>query len=128
MEFNVSLKVLISSSDEADLKKLCDLLHAREYEVIIDKPGSDTIYDILNNDIYFIICDVSDEDTEIFTIINIIKQLRPTVPVISIIEFSAIGNMRKLYEMGIFYNAMKPVQTGEIDSIIDALETVCKKN
>ena len=120
-------KVIISSSDETDVNILRELLQARDYEVLIDSPDSETIYDSLNNDICFILCDVSDENSEVFTTIQIIKQLRPTVPVISLSDFSSIDNMRKLYELGIFYNAMKPVQTGEIDSIIDFLEMSYQK-
>ena len=112
--------VVIATDDRALISKLSGILLERNYSIVIEKSKTRSVLKILDQKIDLLILDLDDQKSSCLDLINIIKKTRPKLPIITISKDSSIETIRKIKEMGVFYNAIKPIQTKEIAQVIDA--------
>ena len=115
-------RVLISSTDNEENSKLASFFEDRDYDVIIDRPGSRTIYDSMKKDLGFMFCEIGSSFDTAVDMIELIKELKPTLPIVTFSRSCSLEEMRKIHELSVYYALFKPLQVGEVESIVDALE------
>jgi DNA-binding NtrC family response regulator len=54
--------------------------------------------------------------------IKIIQQLKPNLPIVVLSNDNSFEHLQKIAQMKVFYCAMKPIQWGELDSVVDSIE------
>ena len=121
-------RVLISSRDDEENRKLRSFFIERDYQIFIEKPGSRVLYDLMKKDHGLMFCEIPDVSEDAVGTISIIKQLKPTLPIVTFSQQSSIEDMRKLHELNIYYALFKPLQMGEVETVVNAIEESYKYN
>lgn len=112
---------VIVSTDSNIVSQLTDILLKYDYTVTIEKSIIKFISSILEKEISLLILDVDSPEGINFDSIDIIKKLRPRLPIIILSTDDTFENLKLLAQKGVFYTAIKPIITEEIEEVIQAI-------
>ncbi len=116
------LTVLVVSDSphiECELSRFfCD----REYIVKNQKCCEKAILTSFEDDTDFCIYDIDVSSANHFDTINIIKKLKPNLPIIVLNDDNSFEHLQKIAQLNVFYCAIKPLQMGELESVVDSVE------
>jgi DNA-binding NtrC family response regulator len=116
------VKSAVIASENPDLiDQLSNIMVEYDYSFIIVKSAIESILKILEQEVDLLILDSDFAENTIMNSINIIKKMRPRLPIVVLPEDFAIDTVRKLTKAGVFYCAMKPVQIDEIEQVLEAV-------
>ena len=120
---------IIVSSDPAVINLMTDILMQHDFTVTIEKSIIKFISSILEKEINLFILDLDSPEGLNFDSIDIIRKLRPQLPIIVLLEDDSLETLKTLVQKGVFYSAIKPVQNEEIQEVINAVaESHYQKN
>lgn len=119
--------IFVVSSDPFVRNQLGQFLMSRGHIVLFEHIGSKAILETLEQNIDIFILDLSPEDDSNWNVISIVKRTRPRLPIVVLSDNTSVDIVRKLSQAGIFYSAMKPVQIGEIEKVLEAIESIHQK-
>jgi DNA-binding response OmpR family regulator len=119
--------VVVTTNDPGVREQLGEFLKKYEYDVYFEKIGNPAILTVLDRDIDIMINDLPGEDDFILKVIGVIRSAKPKLPIIVLNENTSKESIRKLLELGVFYCAMRPMQTGEMEKVLEAIERLHQK-
>ncbi|MCI0493744.1 response regulator, partial [candidate division KSB1 bacterium] len=76
---------------------------------------------MLEKEISLLILDLDQPQGPNFDSIDIIRKLRPRLPIIVLSADSSLEMLKILAQKGVFYTASKPIQAEEIEEVIQAI-------
>ncbi len=118
----MSTSVVVSSTDSHVRAFFKSFFKEKDYTATIEDQGSRALLKVLENPVDLFIHDVPMKNELNLDIIEIIRKVKPRVPIIVLCENTSIKIVRTFAEVGVFYCAMKPVQLGEMEKVIEAIE------
>lgn len=119
----MSMAVLVLSVDTATTSCLNALFLKRKYSITIENSKLKSIYQVLDTPIDLIVLDVASDDKSIFDYLRIIKKIRPKVQIITLLNDISLHNITQLRSFGIFYTLFKPINSDEVEHVLDAFES-----
>ena len=114
-----SKTILIAYQDDLANRSLSTFFHGMGYKVEITKVMSEIIRRIRKGNIHVILIDDEIEGVKACDVVPLLKNINPKIQIIVISSEESIGLVRRLRGAGIFYQAMKPVDFGEVKSAVE---------
>jgi DNA-binding NtrC family response regulator len=114
-----SKTILIAYQDDLSTRSLSTFFHGMGYRVEATKVLSEMIRRIRKGNIHVILIDDEIEGVKACDVVPLMKNINPKIQVIVISSEESIGLVKRLRGAGIFYQAMKPVDLGEVKSAVE---------
>jgi len=120
--------IVVGTIDFGVVEGLKQRLNGADYDVHFIQKGISVLVEILDNDVDLLILDLELAGVMGVEILPVIRRLRPRLPVILITD-DFTHRIRKIAaELGITYQAYKPMSQNETEAIITATEKIVEKN
>jgi len=124
-----SKTILIAYQDDLWTRSLSTFLHGIGYRVDTTRVVSEMIRKIRNGNINVVLLDDEIEGVKACDVVPLLKKINSKVQVIMISSEGSLSLVRRLRGVGIFYQAMKPVDLEEIKSAVEcAFEKIKREN
>ena len=114
-----SKTMLIAYQDDLWTRSLTTFFHGMGYRVDTTRVMSEMIRRVRKGNIHVILIDDEIEGVKACEVVPLLKNIDPKIQVIVISSEESIGLVKRLRGAGIFYQAMKPVDLGEIKSAVE---------
>ena len=114
-----SKTILIAYQDDLGNRSLTTFFHGAGYKVETTKAVSEMIRRIRKGNIHVILIDDEIEGVKACDVVPLLKNINPKIQIIVISSEESIGLVKRLRGAGIFYQAMKPVDLGEVKSAVE---------
>jgi len=111
--------ILIAYQDDHGSRSLSTFFHGIGYKVEKTKVMSEMIRKIRKGNIHVILIDDEIEGVKACDFVPLLKNIHPKIQIIVISSEESIGLVKRLRGAGIFYQAMKPFDLGEIKSAVE---------
>jgi len=111
--------LLIAYQDDLWTRSLCTFFQGMGYKVETTRAMSEIIRRIRKGNIHVILIDDEVEGVKACDIVPLLKHINPRIQIIVISSEESIGLVKRLRGAGIFYQAMKPVDLGEVKSAVE---------
>ncbi len=111
--------LLIAYQDNLWTRSLYTFFHGMGYKVETARAMSEMIRRIRKGNIHVILIDDEIEGVKACDVVPLLKHINPRIQIIVISSEESIGLVKRLRGAGIFYQAMKPVDLGEIKSAVE---------
>jgi DNA-binding NtrC family response regulator len=111
--------ILIAYQDDLKTRSLSTFFHGIGYKVETTKVMSEMIRRIRKGNIQVILIDDEIEGVKACDVVPLLKNINPKIQIIVISSEESIGSVKRLRGAGIFYQAMKPVDLGEVKSAVE---------
>ncbi len=119
--------IVVGTIDFGVVEGLKQRLNGENYEVRFVQKGISVLIEILDNDVDLLILDLELAGVMGVEILPVIRRLRPRLPVILITD-DFTHRIRKIAaELGITYQAYKPMSENETEAIISVTEKIVEK-
>jgi DNA-binding NtrC family response regulator len=89
------------------------------YKVEITKVMSEMIRRVRKGNIHVILIDDEIEGIKACDVVSLLKNINPKIQIIVISSEVSIGLVKRLRGAGIFYQAMKPIDLGEVKAAVE---------
>jgi DNA-binding NtrC family response regulator len=124
-----SKTILIAYQDDLWGKSLSTFLHSVGYKIEIAKMVSEMIRRVRKGNIHVVLLDDEIEGVKACDLVPLFKKIDDKIQIIVISSEVSLGLVKRLRGAGIFYQAMKPVDLGEIKSAVEcAFEKIDREN
>src|SRR5512137_390821 len=124
-----SKTILIAYQDDLWNRSLTTFFHGAGYKVETTRVVSEMIRKIRKGNIDVILIDDEIEGVKACDVVPLLKNINSKIQVIVISSEESIGLVKRLRGAGIFYQAMKPVDLGEVKAAVEcAFEKVEREN
>ena len=124
-----SKTVLIAYQDDLWARSLSTLFHDMGYKVEMARMLGEMIRKVRNDNTHVVLLDDEIEGMKACDIVPLLKQINQRVQVILISSEGSLSVARRLRGAGIFYHAMKPIDSEEIRSAVEcAFEKIEREN
>jgi DNA-binding NtrC family response regulator len=114
-----SKTILIAYQDDNSTRSLSTFFHGMGYKVETTKVVGEMIRRIRKGNVHVILIDDEIEGVKACDVIPLLKNINSKIQIIVISSEESIGLAKRLRGAGIFYQAMKPVDLGEIKSAVE---------
>jgi DNA-binding NtrC family response regulator len=114
-----SKTILIAYQDDLWTRSLSTFFHGIGYKVEATKVMSEMIRKIRKGNIHVILIDDEIEVVKTCDVVPLLKNINPKIQIIVISSEESIGLVKRLRGAGIFYQAMKPVDLGEVKAAVE---------
>src|SRR3972149_4727157 len=114
-----SKTILIAYQDDLWTRSLSSFLHPMGYKIETTKVMSEMIRRIREGNIHVILIDDEIEKVKARDVVPLLKNINPKIQIIVISSEESIGLVKRLRGAGIFYQAMKPVDLGEVKAAVE---------
>ena len=111
--------ILIAYQDDLCVRSFSTFFHGTGYRVETAKVVSELIRMVRGGSIHVVLLDDELEGVKAYDLVPLIKRINGMLQVIVISSEESLGQVRRLREAGIFYQAMKPVDMEELNSAIE---------
>jgi DNA-binding NtrC family response regulator len=111
--------ILIAYQDDLGTRSLSTFFHGAGYKVEATKVMSEMIRKIRKGNIHVILIDDEIEGVKACDVVPLLKNINSKIQVIVISSEESIGLVKRLRGAGIFYQAMKPVDLGEVKAAVE---------
>ena len=111
--------LLIAYQDDLWTRSLCTFFQGMGYKVETTRVMSEIIRRIRKGNIHVILIDDEVEGVKACDVVPLLKHINPRIQIIVISSEESIGLVKRLRGAGIFYQAMKPVDLGEVKSAVE---------
>ncbi|MBN2010561.1 response regulator [candidate division KSB1 bacterium] len=109
---------VIVTEDLDVINTLSNLLIQLDYSILIEKSKMKSISKILESKTDLVFLDIGLSHYSILDLINIIKLMRPRLPIIVLSDDNSTELMKSIAELGILYCALKPIQQEEMQFLL----------
>ena len=124
-----SKTILIAYQDDLGTRSLTTFFHSMGYRVEVVSVVSQMIRRVLNGNIHVLLLEDEVEGVKAWELIPLLKRINRRIQVIVISSEESLGAVRRLRGAGIFYQAMKPADLGELKSVVEsALEKIKRES
>ncbi len=111
--------ILIAYQDDLGTRTLSTFFHRLGYRVDTTRVMSEMIRRIRKGNTHVILIDDEIEGIKACEVVPLLKKVDPKIQIIVISSEESIGLVKRLRGAGIFYQAMKPVDLGEVKSAVE---------
>ncbi len=111
-------KVLIAASERSTRQEILDHLSVQGYQAIAVERGSDALLAVTEGNISLAILDISVQEPSGAKTVEILRKMRPRLPVIVISGDPSVEAGRQILQHGVFYYFLKPLDLDELDQIV----------
>ncbi len=111
--------ILIAYQDDQGTRSLSTFFQGIGYKVEATRAMSEMIRRIRKANIQVILIDDEIEGVKTCDVVPLLKNINPKIQIIVISSEESIGLVKRLRGAGIFYQAMKPVDLGEVKSAVE---------
>jgi DNA-binding NtrC family response regulator len=111
--------ILIAYQDDLWIRSLSTFLHGIGYKVETTKLMSEMIRRIRKGNVHVILIDDEIERVKACDVVPLLKNINPKIQIIVVSSEESIGLAKRLRGAGIFYQAMKPVDVGEVKAAVE---------
>jgi len=124
-----SKTILIAYQDDLGARSLTTFFHSMGYRVETVRMVSQMIRRVLDDHIHVLLLDDEVEGVKAWELVPLLKSISRRVQVIVISSEESLRTARRLRGAGIFYQAMKPMDLGELKSAVEsALEKIKRES
>jgi DNA-binding NtrC family response regulator len=124
-----SKTILIAYQDDLGTRSLSTFFHGMGYRVEMANVVSEMIRKVRNGNVQVVLLDDEIEGVKACDVVPLLKKINPKIQIIVISSEESIGLVKRLRGAGIFYQAMKPVDLGEVKSAVEcAFEKIEREN
>ena len=117
---------LLLASNDSEMDNLMLMISEKLDVEYNHQPAVDaSILTAIGNPIDMLIYDLSDAENH-FDTISVINSLNPNLPIVVITDDNSMETMKNLAQLKIFYRVIKPVQMKEIESVLDAVQSMVR--
>ena len=115
---------LLVSKDQNTIQSIDSISKRRNFRLTLQPVIDNVILSTLEKppDLFFF--DMMNDTKSHMDTLNIIKSLNPRLPIIVLTEDNSIDTLKNLAQLNIYYCALKPIQTNEIECLIDAIKAI----
>lgn len=118
---------IIVSDDNIIINQIRKIVNKYNYSIIVVRSVLESISIALEQETDLFIVDLNFSQNTAMKLIKIIKKMRPRLPIVVLSEDFLPETMRKFFEAQIFYYAFKPIQTEEIEKVLEAAKHFHRK-
>ncbi len=118
--------ILIVDEDLASRKQMADMLIESGYNVIVTNSIANALYGVLKKTAQVVLLGNSFDELNAADLIPLLKQCNQKLSIILVAADTSLLPIKKLREEGIFYHALKPVDSEDHDEIRQAVECAFK--
>lgn len=124
----MSFSLLLTSKDKRLMKSVETISQRLKLNYNLQPIIEAAILTTLEEDINLFLYDMCDYTENHFDTLKVIKRLNPALPIIVLTEDNSIETLQRLAQLKIYYIILKPVQNGELQKVIHALQENATKN
>jgi len=119
--------LLIADEDQQMRDQIAELFGATDYQVVTADSVDMVMRDVLRKDAEVILLGSGFDDIPAGDLIPILKRCNRNLTIILISNEVSLPLLRKLRREGIFYHALKPVEGGDKDELLQAVKCAFNK-
>ena len=114
-----SKTILIAYQDDYWTRSVSSFFHGVGYKVETARLMSEMIRRVRRGNIHVILIDDEIEGIKACDVVSLLKNINPKIQIIVISSEVSIGLVKRLRGAGIFYQAMKPIDLGEVKAAVE---------
>jgi DNA-binding NtrC family response regulator len=114
-----SKTILIAYQDDHWTRSLSSFFHGMGYKVETGRSMSEMIRRVRKGNVQVILIDDEIEGIKACDVVPLLKNIHPKIQIIVISSEESIGLVKRLRGAGIFYQAMKPIDLGEVKAAVE---------
>ena len=114
-----SKMILIAYQDDHWTRSVSSFFHGIGYKVETARSMSEMIRRVRKGNIHVILIDDEIEGIKACDVVPLLKNINPKIQIIVISSEESIGLVKRLRGAGIFYQAMKPIDLGEVKAAVE---------
>ena len=115
-----SKTILIAYKDDHWARSLCTYFLGMGYRIEMVSVLSEMIRKVVNGSVHVLLLDDEVEGVRAWQLVSLLKRMNRRVQVVLVSSEESLGVVRQLRGAGIFYQAMKPVDFGELRSAVES--------
>jgi len=124
-----SKTILIAYTDDPWARSVSTFLQGLGYKIEMVGVLSEVIRRVRNGNVYVILLDDEVEGMKAYDVVPLLKKINLKIQFIAVSSEESLEGVRRLRGGGIFYQAMKPIDLGEIKSAVEcALEKIRRES
>jgi len=112
--------ILIATPEPSTKQQIFDWLSAQGYRAAAVERGSDVLLAVAEDNIRLVILDLSIQEPSGAKTVEILRKIRPRLPVIVLSGDHSIETGRQILQHGVFYYLLKPVDAKELDQVVQS--------
>jgi DNA-binding NtrC family response regulator len=121
--------ILIANQEDFWVRSLSTFFNEAGYRVVTAKLVSELLRQARSDSIHVVLMDDEMEGVKACDLVPVLKKINGIIQVIVISSEESLGSARRLREAGIFFQAMKPVDTEELKSAVEcALDKIDREH
>lgn len=110
--------ILIATPEPHTRQQILDWISSQGYRVAAVERGSDVLLAVAEDNIRLVILDLSIQEPSGAKTVEILKKIRPRLPVIVLSGDHSIETGRQVLQHGVFYYLLKPLDAKELDQVV----------
>ena len=110
--------ILIATPEPSTKQQILDWLSAQGYRTAAVERGSDVLLAVAEDNIRLVIMDLSLQEPSGAKTVEILRKIRPRLPVIVLSGDHSIETGRQVLQHGVFYYLLKPFDLRELDQVV----------
>lgn len=110
--------IVVATPEPLARQELLARFSGQGYQVIAVERGSDALLVVAEESAGLVILDISIEDPSGARTVEILRKMRPRLPVIVLSGDHSVEAGRQILQHGVFYYFLKPVNPEELDQIV----------
>lgn len=114
-----SKTILIAYQDDHWTRSVSSFFHGMGYKVETARSMSEMIRRVRKGNIHVILIDDEIEGIKACDVVPLLKNINSKIQIIVISSEESIGLAKRLRGAGIFYQAMKPIDLGEVKAAVE---------
>jgi len=119
-------EILIVDEDKDSRNRLAEIFVDEGYDVTLTSSVASALCGVLKKTAQVVVLGSKTDEMDAADIIPLLKQCKRNLPIILIASDTSIGLLRKLRGAGVFYHAMKPLDTEDCEEIRQAVHCAFK--
>ncbi|MBN2000295.1 response regulator [candidate division KSB1 bacterium] len=121
-------RIVIGSIDYDVIRALGRRFNSDEYELVFVQKGVNILHEILEKEVDMLILDLEISGTMNVEILPVIRRLRPKLPIVLITDDFTHQIRQVAAQLGVTYQAFKPMSDNETDAIVSATSQIIQKS
>lgn len=119
--------ILVATPEPLARQELLARFSGQDYQVIAVERGSDALLVVAEESVGLVILDISIQDPSGAKTVEILRKMRPRLPVIVLSGDHSVEAGRQILQHGVFYYFLKPFNPEELDQIVRLALTPSKR-
>lgn len=110
--------ILIATSEPITGQEILGRLSSQGYRAVVVERGSDALLAVAEENVSLIILDLSIQEPPGAKTVEILRKMRPRLPIIVLSGDHSVETGRQVLQQGVFYYFLKPLNHEELDQIV----------